>query len=58
MTPRQSKAKLREIIKAMEDFPQEVKRQERAFRAELKVRKAFGQISIHPRIRATKLKSK
>lgn len=46
MTEKEAKAKLREIEKAMESFPAEVRRQERAYREEMKVRKAFGDLSL------------
>ncbi len=49
MTEKQAKAKLNEIKKSMESFPKEVRRQERAHREEMKVRKAFGKLSLEPK---------
>jgi hypothetical protein len=49
MTEKESKAKLRAIKKAMESFPEEVRRQERAHHEEMKIRKAFGKISLEPK---------
>ena len=46
MTEKEAKAKLKEIKKAMESFPREVRRQEWAHREEMKIRKAFGKLSI------------
>lgn len=39
-------AKVREIEDAMKDFPKEVKRQERAWRHEKKIRKGFRKLSL------------
>lgn len=49
MTEKESKAKLREIKKAMESFPKEVRRQERAHREEMKIQKAFGKLQLEPK---------
>jgi hypothetical protein len=49
MTEKESKAKLRNIKKAMESFPKEVRRQELAHREDMKMRKAFGKLSLEPR---------
>lgn len=49
MTEEEAQAKLKEIKKAMNSFPQEVRRQERAHREEMKVRKAFGKLSLKPK---------
>ncbi len=46
MTEKEAKTKLKEIKKAMESFPKEVRRQERAYREETKIRKAFGKSPI------------
>ena len=46
MKKKEWQAKLLKMEKAMEAFPQEVRRQERAHREDLKVRKAFGKISL------------
>lgn len=46
MTEKEARAKLKEMNKAMESFPKEVRRQERAYREEMKVRKAFGKLSL------------
>lgn len=46
MTGKEAKAKLKEIKKAMESFPREVRRQERDHREEMKIRKAFGSLSL------------
>jgi hypothetical protein len=46
MTEKEAKAKLKEIKKAMESFPKEIRRQERAHREEMKIRKAFGKLSF------------
>ncbi len=46
MTEKEAKAKLIGIKKAMESFPKEVRRQERAHREEMKVKKAFGKLSL------------
>jgi len=54
MTEREAKAKLRRIEKAMESFLKEVRRQEWAHREEMKIRRAFGKISLAPK----KLKQK
>ena len=48
MIGKESKAKLLEIEKAMKSFPKEVRRQERVYLAEMKIRKAFGKISLEP----------
>jgi hypothetical protein len=48
MTEKKAKTKLKEIKKAMESFPKEVRRQERAYREEMKIRKAFGSLSLIP----------
>ncbi len=49
MTEKESQAKLQEIKKAMQSFPQEVRRQERAHREEMKIQKAFGKLSLEPK---------
>jgi hypothetical protein len=49
VTAKESKVKLQRIEKAMESFPKEVRRQERAYRQEMKVRAAFGKISLEPK---------
>lgn len=46
MTEKEAKAKLKEIKKAMEAFPAEIRRQERAHREEMKIKKAFGKLSL------------
>ena len=46
MTEKESRAKLLGIKKAMESFPKEVRRQERAHREQMKVQKAFGKLSL------------
>jgi hypothetical protein len=53
---KKGQAKLREIEEAMKSFPKEVRRQERAYRAELKIRKAFGKISLEPEPKKAKRK--
>jgi Transglycosylase SLT domain len=55
MTEKEAKAKLKEIKKAMKSFPKEVRRQERAHREEMKIKKAFGKLSLH---RPSKLHAK
>ncbi len=42
-------AELREIKTAMNSFPKKVRRQERTHREEMKVRKAFGKLSLEPK---------
>lgn len=49
MTEKEAKAKLKEIDQALKSFPKEVRRQERAHREEMKVRKAFGKLSLEPK---------
>ncbi len=46
MTEKEAKAKLKGIKKAMESFPKEVRRQERALREEMKIQRAFGKLSL------------
>ena len=46
MTEKKGQAKLREIKKALRAFPAEVRRQERAYRHEMKVQKEFGKLSF------------
>jgi predicted CopG family antitoxin len=46
MTEKEAKAKLKELKKAMDSFPDEVRRQVRAHREEMKVQKAFGKLSL------------
>lgn len=58
MTEKEAKAKLKEIKKAMESFPREVRRQERDHREEMKVRKAFGSLSLTPRSKKRPAKPK
>jgi hypothetical protein len=48
LTDKEYKAKLREIKKAIAAFPNEVRRQERAYREEMKIIKAFGKLSLNP----------
>ena len=48
MTEKENKAKLDQIKKAMKAFPKEVRRQELAHRHEMKIRKAFGKLSLDP----------
>ncbi len=54
MTEKEAKAKLLEIEQAMKSFPNEVRRQERAYREEIKIRKAFGKISLAPESKKAK----
>ena len=49
MTEKEGKAKLREINEAMKSFPKEIRRQERAYREEMKVIRAFGKLSLEPK---------
>ena len=59
MTKKASQATLRGIEKAMELFPKEVRRQERAHRHEMKIQKAFGKICLTPsKVKSVKVKSK
>ncbi len=53
MTERESEAKLRRIKKAMEGFPKEVRREARAYREEMKIKKAFGKLSFKLRREVT-----
>lgn len=46
MTEKETTATLKAIKKAIENFPREVRRQERAYREEIKVMKAFGTLSL------------
>ncbi|MGK5082604.1 hypothetical protein WDW37_04800 [Bdellovibrionota bacterium FG-1] len=46
MNKKEAAAKLRGIKKSLEKFPAEVRRQEWAHREEMKVRKAFGKLSL------------
>ena len=55
MTGKEAKTKLKEIRKAIKSFPKEVRRQELAYREKMKIRKAFGNLSLH---RSLKLHAK
>lgn len=48
MTKKENDAKLREMKKALRSFPAAVRRQERAYKEEMKIRKAFGKLSLLP----------
>jgi hypothetical protein len=48
VNPKKGEAKLRAINEALKAFPAEVRRQERAHREEMKIRKAFGKLSLKP----------
>lgn len=58
MTQDKSQKKLRAIEKAMESFPKFVRLQERAHREEMKIRKAFGKLSLEPKKAKSKSKKK
>lgn len=47
MTKKENEAKIREMKKAMKQFPKEIRLQERAHREEMKIRKAFGKLSLN-----------
>ena len=57
MTKKIQDTKFREIENAMKAFPAEVRRQEREYRHEMKIRKAFGKIDLHPVPRPKKHKT-
>lgn len=46
MTEKEDKAEIKKMKKALESFQKEVRRQERAYREEMKIIKAFGEVSF------------